>query len=121
MSNFRPIKRDTGFLLPPSVDEWLPQRHLARFVVEMIDGMDLSELEKAYRGSGSASYHPAMLLALLVYGYTTKVFSSRAIERATHDSWHFALLRGTSILTMTRLPPFASGLSVTSSRCLSRC
>jgi len=82
MSNFRPINRDTGFLLPPSVDEWLPQRHLARFVVEVIDGLDLSQLVKAYRGSGIASYHPAMLLGLLVYGYATKVFSSRAIERA---------------------------------------
>ena len=47
MSNFRPIDRDTGFLLPPSVDEWLPQRHLAPFVVEVIDGLDLSELVKA--------------------------------------------------------------------------
>jgi len=44
MSNFRSINRDTGFLLPPSVDEWLPQRHLARFVVEVIDRLDLSEL-----------------------------------------------------------------------------
>jgi transposase len=94
MSNFRPINRDTGFLLPPSVDEWLPQRHLARFVVEVIDGLDLSELEKAYRGSGSASYHPAMLLGLLVYGYATKTFSSRAIERATHDSVAFRFIAG---------------------------
>jgi transposase len=94
MSNFRPINRDTGFLLPPSVDEWLPQRHLARFVVEVIDGLDLSELEKAYRGSGSASYHPAMLLGLMVYGYATKVFSSRAIERATHDSVAFRFIAG---------------------------
>ncbi len=94
MSNFRPINRDTGFLLPPSVDEWLPQRHLARFVVEVIDGLDLSELEKAYRGSGSASYHPAMLLGLLVYGYATRVFSSRAIERATHDSVAFRFIAG---------------------------
>jgi len=86
MSNFRPINRDTGFLLPPSVDEWLPQRHLARFVVEVVDRLDLSALEKAYRGSGSASYHPAMLLALLIYGYATRVFSSRALERATYDS-----------------------------------
>jgi transposase len=91
MSNFRPINRDTGFLLPPSVDEWLPQRHLARFVVEVIDGLDLSELVKAYRGSGIASYHPAMLL---VYGYTTKVPSSRAIERATHDSVAFRYIAG---------------------------
>ena len=94
MSNFRTINRDTGFLLPPSVDEWLPQRHLARFVAEVIDGLDLSSLVKAYRGSGSASYHPAMLLGLLVYGYATKVFSSRAIERATYDSVAFRYLAG---------------------------
>jgi transposase len=94
MSNFRPINRETGFLLPPSVDEWLPQRHLARFVVEVIDGLDLSELVKAYRGSGSASYHPAMLLGLLVYGYATKTFSSRAIERATYDSVAFRYIAG---------------------------
>lgn len=94
MSNFRPINRDTGFLLPPSVDEWLPQRHLARFVVEVIDGLDLSELVKAYRGSGSASYHPAMLLGLMLYGYATKVFSSRALERATYDSVAFRFIAG---------------------------
>jgi transposase len=94
MSNFRPINRDTGFLLPPSVDEWLPQRHLARFVVEVVDGFDLSELVKAYRGSGSASYHPAMLLSLLMYGYATKVFSSRALERATYDSVAFRFIAG---------------------------
>jgi transposase len=92
MSNFRPIDRDTGFLLPPSVDEWLPERHLARFVVEVVDQLDLSAMEKAYRGSGSASYHPAMLLALMVYGYATGVFSSRKIERATHDSVAFRFL-----------------------------
>jgi transposase len=94
MSNFRPINRDTGFLLPPSVDEWLPQRHLARFVVEVVDGLELSELEKAYRGSGSASYHPAMLLGLLIYGYASKVFSSRALERATYDSVAFRFIAG---------------------------
>ncbi len=68
MSNFRPSDRDTAFVCPPSVDEWLPQRHLARYVVEVVEGLDLSEMVKAYRGSGSASYHPAMLLALLIYG-----------------------------------------------------
>jgi len=62
MSNFRTIDRQTGFLLPPSVDEWLPEKHLARFVVEVIDGLDLSAMSGSYRGSGSASYHPALLL-----------------------------------------------------------
>lgn len=94
MSNFRPINRDTDFLLPPSVDEWLPERHLARFVAEVVDQLDLSTMEKAYRGSGSASYHPAMLLGLLIYGYATKVFSSRAIERATYDSVAFRFIAG---------------------------
>ena len=57
MSNFRPTDRLTGFLMPPSVEEWLPQRHLARFIVEVVDGLDLSAMSKSYRGTGSASYH----------------------------------------------------------------
>ena len=85
MSNFRQVDRETGFLLPPSVDEWLPERHLARFVVEVIERLDLSAMVGAYRGSGSASYHPCVLLGLLVYGYATGVFSSRQLERATYD------------------------------------
>ena len=89
MSNFRTIDRQTGFLLPPSVDDWLPQKHLARFVVEVIDGLDLKAMSGAYRGSGSASYHPRLLLGVLVYGYATGVFSSRKLERATYDSVAF--------------------------------
>src|SRR3984957_12356056 len=92
MSNFRQVDRQTGFLLPPSLDEWLPQRHLARFVVEVIDGLDLRELIGRSRGSGSASYHPRMLLGLLVYGYATGVFSSRKLERATFDSVAFRFI-----------------------------
>jgi transposase len=92
MANFRPTDRLTGFLMPPSIDEWLPQRHLARFVVEVIDGLDLTSMSKSYRGTGSASYHPAPLLGLLVYGYATGVFSSRALERATYDSVAFRFI-----------------------------
>ena len=85
MANFRPSDRLTSFLLPPSVDEWLPERHLARFIVEVIENLDLTTMSKSYRGTGSASYHPAPLLGLLVYGYATGVFSSRKLERATYD------------------------------------
>ena len=92
MSNFRTIDRQTGFLLPPSVDEWLPEQHLARFVVEVVDGLDLRGMSGAYRGSGSASYHPSMLLGILVYGYATGVFSSRKLERATYDSVAFRFI-----------------------------
>src|SRR5271168_5120021 len=92
MSNFRPIDRDTGYLLPPSVDDWLPEAHLARFIVEVIDGLDLRAMSGSYRGSGSASYHPALLLGILVYGYATGVFSSRKLERATFDSVAFRFI-----------------------------
>src|SRR5206468_9375674 len=92
MNNFRTIDRQTGFLLPPSVDEWLPEKHLARFVVEVIDGMDLRAMSGSYRGSGSASYHPRMLLSILVYGYATGIFSSRKLERATYDSVAFRFI-----------------------------
>jgi len=92
MSNFRNLDRNTGFLLPPSVDEWLPEKHLARFVAEVIDSLDLSAMSNSYRGSGSASYHPKLLLAVLVYGYATGVFSSRKLERATYDSVAFRFI-----------------------------
>ena len=92
MSNFRLIDRDTGFLMPPSVDEWLPQRHLARFVVEVVAGLDLRAMTGSYRGSGEASYHPQLLLGIIVYGYATGVFSSRKLERATFDSVAFRFI-----------------------------
>ncbi len=92
MSRFIAVDRDTAYLLPPSVDEWLPQDHLARFVVEVIDQLDLSELVRQYAGRGSDAYHPAMLLGLLMYGYATGVHSSRKIERACHDSLAFRFI-----------------------------
>src|ERR671921_1489760 len=92
MSSFRPVDRDTGFLMPPSVDEWLPERHLARFVVEVIEGLDLRAMIGSYRGGGEAAYHPRLLLGILVYGYATGVFSSRKLERATYDSVAFRFI-----------------------------
>src|SRR6202140_1964679 len=92
MSNFREFDRETSFLLPPSLNEWLPERHLARFVVEVVDGLDLSAMVTSYRGPGSGGYHPALLLGMLVYGYATGVFSSRKLERATYDSVAFRFI-----------------------------
>ena len=92
MSRFRPVDRHTSYLLPPSIEDWLPESHLARFIVEVVDGLDLSALEKAYAGRGSSAYHPSMLLALLIYGYATGVFSSRKLERATYDSVAFRFI-----------------------------
>jgi transposase len=86
---FHPIDRDTDYLLPPSVQDWLPESHLARYVVDVVEGLDLSALVRAYVGCGSEAYHPATLLSLLIYGYATGTFSSRKIERATYDSLAF--------------------------------
>ncbi|HLE37941.1 MAG TPA: IS1182 family transposase [Candidatus Acidoferrales bacterium] len=89
MTRFVNADRQTSYLLPPSVEEWLPDGHLARFIVEVVEGLDLSALVNAYRGRGSEAHHPSVLLGLLVYGYATGTFSSRKIERATYDSVAF--------------------------------
>ena len=62
------------------------------FVAQVIEGLDLRAMTGSYRGSGEASYHPRLLLGLIVYGYATGVFSSRNLERATHDSVAFRFI-----------------------------
>ena len=104
MSNFRLIDRDTGFLMPPSVDEWLPQRHLARFVVDVVAGLDLRAMTGSYRGSGEASYHPQLLLGLLIYGYATGFFPAASWSGRPMTRWRFASLPPMSIQTTTRSP-----------------
>jgi transposase len=86
--------RDTPFLFPPSVQEWLQKDHLARFVVDMVGQLNLSSLRGVYVGKGSRPYDPSLLLSLLFYGYSTGVFSSRKLEQATYDSVAFRYITG---------------------------
>ncbi len=86
---FIPNDRDTPYLFPPCVQDYLPEGHLARFVVDIVEELDLSHLSAVYSGKGSKPYHPAMLVTLLFYGYATGVFSSRKLEKATYDSIAF--------------------------------
>lgn len=88
-TNFILIDRDTPYILPPCVQDYLPENHLARFVVEIVDQLDLRCLSTSYQGKGKRPYHPAMLLSLLFYGYATGIFSSRKLEKATYDSMAF--------------------------------
>lgn len=89
---FRQVDRETLFLMPPSLEDWIPQDHLARFVVDIVAQLDLSAIKSTYAGRGSEPYHPEVLLALLFYGYATGVFSSRKIEKATYDSVAFRFI-----------------------------
>jgi transposase len=91
-AKFIDYDQNTLYLLPPSLQDWLPEDHLARFVVEIVDQLDLSSLKAAYAGRGSQPYNPEMLLALLFYGYATGVFSSRKLERSTYDSVAFRFI-----------------------------
>jgi transposase len=80
--NFIEGRRDQGFLLPPDVREWLAADHLAWFVIEAVDEMDLSAFYAAYRadGHGRAAYEPSVMVALILYAFASNVRSSRAIE-----------------------------------------
>ncbi len=86
---FVEVDRETLYLLPPSIQDWLPEKHLARFVVEIVEQLDLQPLKTSYCGRGSRPYNPEMLVTLLFYGYATGVFSSRKLERSTYDSVAF--------------------------------
>ncbi|MEW5980631.1 MAG: IS1182 family transposase [Acidobacteriota bacterium] len=89
---FKKIDRHTMFLMPPSLEDWLPENHLARFIVEIVSQLDLRTIKNAYDGRGTAAHHPSILLGLLFYGYSTGIFSSRKIERATYDSVAFRFI-----------------------------
>jgi transposase len=83
------VDRYTPYIFPPCVQDYLPDDHLARFVVDIVEQLDLSHLSAVYSGRGSKPFHPALLVALLFYSYATGVFSSRKLEKATYDSIAF--------------------------------
>lgn len=92
---FRPYLIDQAFLLPPDVRDWLPAEHLALFVSDVVDSLDLSAIFAFYEkgdGRGMPPYHPAMMVKLLVYGYCTGKTSSRKIEQATYDDVPYRVL-----------------------------
>lgn len=91
--SFRPYDQHQLLLFPPSLQDWVPENHVARFVSEVVDSLDLSRFYDAYKeGKGAPPYHPAMMVKLLVYGYCTGVRSSRRIEKATWDDVAFRFL-----------------------------
>lgn len=91
---FKPYIQHQMHLLPPSYDELIEAGHLVRVVSSVIDQLDLSAVLAKYKGGGTSSYHPAMMLKVLVYAYCKKIYSSRKIAAALRESIHFMWLSG---------------------------
>jgi transposase len=103
--SFRSDDIDQTLLLPPSLHDWLPENHLARFLADLVRTLDLSAIYRFYEqrdGRGQAAYHPAMMVRLLLYGYCVGVMSSRKIERRTYEDVAFRYLSGMNIRITTR-------------------
>jgi transposase len=95
MRRFRTCSLDQPLLLAPSLQDWLPEKHLARFIAGVVAELDLSELLREYArkdGRGAIGYHPEMLVRILLYGYAVGVRSSRGIEKATYEEVAFRYL-----------------------------
>jgi transposase len=92
---FRTCSLDQPLLLPASLQDWLPEKHLARFIADVTGQLDLSRIEAEYArrdGRGMAAYHPVMLVRVLLYGYCLGMVSSRKLERATFEDVAFRYL-----------------------------
>jgi len=95
MKTFRPYQPDQVLLLPPSLRDWLPQDHLAHFVREIVEQLDLSDIYRAYREErGYPPYDPLMMVKILVYAYARGIRSSRKIAAALHEDVAFRVLSG---------------------------
>jgi len=95
--NFLPDTVNQTLLFPPSLHDWLPDGHLARFLVDVVSVLDLDAIYASYRekdGRGQAAYAPEMVVRLLLYGYATGVYSSRKIETRTYEDVAFRYLSG---------------------------
>ena len=93
-TSYLPYEPNQDLLVPHSLQEWLPQGHLAHYISDTVDALDLSAFYKRYEGGGPRNqpFHPAMMVKVLVYGYATGVFSSRKIARKLHEDVAFRVL-----------------------------
>jgi transposase len=91
---FKPYVMNQPHLLPPSYDELIEENELVRVVNRVVNQIDLSAVMMQYKGGGTSSYHPQMLLKVLVYAYTQKIYSSRKIAKALRENIHFMWLSG---------------------------
>lgn len=93
---FKSYSNQQILLLPPSLDELIEENHPVRVVDRVVDKIDISPLIKTYKGGGTTSYHPRMLLKVVIYAYLRNTYSSRAIEDQLKENIHFMWLSGMS-------------------------
>jgi transposase len=93
---FKDYNHNQNLLLPPSLEELIDPNHPVRVVNLVVDNIDIEPLIKKYKGGGTSSYHPRLMLKVLIYGYLTNLYSSRKIEQALHQNIHFMWLSGMS-------------------------
>lgn len=91
---FKEYNQDQLLLLPPSLEELVPQKHVVRLVNQTIEQMNIEPLRARYKGGGTSSYHPKMMLKVLIYAYTQKIYSSRMIAKALRENINFMWLSG---------------------------
>jgi len=91
---FKPYEQKQAMLLPPSLEELIPEGHLVRVVNEMMDQVDKREMERQYKGGGTSAYDPQMLLKVIIYAYTQRVFSSRRIAKELRENVNYMWLSG---------------------------
>lgn len=93
---FKQYSQQQNLLLPPSLEELIPEKHLVRVVNEVVESMDISDLINMYQGGGTSSYHPRMLLKVLLYAYSVKIYTGRKIAKALTQDIHFMWLSAMS-------------------------
>lgn len=93
-ATFKPYNPDQLSLLPPSLDELIPNNHVVRVVRDVIDSINIDSIIKKYKGGGASSFHPKMMLKVIVYAYLSNIYSSRKIEQAIRSNIHFMWLAG---------------------------
>lgn len=99
--NFKEYNQQKNWLFPPSIEELIPENHPVRVVTGVIEQLDTEPLVKAYSNDGQPSYHPKMMLKIIVYAYMDNTYSSRKIEKAMRENINFMWLANNQVADQT--------------------
>jgi transposase len=107
---FKPYSVNQMMLLPPSLEELIPQNHMVRVVNDLLDKLDLDRFICRYEGGGASSYHPMMMLKVLIYAYTQRIYTSRQIAKALRENVQFMWISGGNRPDFRTINRFRSGM-----------